>query len=269
MARIEEGGIFTQKVKALGVVAIMLMAATCLCFVATDDDTDAMNVDGEVTYIKTGESTTFTLTDHESALYYVAEFLNSNGVAPDSAISSSYASGQLTNSGDIYKKEIPVTCPSEADTYRMHVTFYKDSEKQEKCGEKSVPLKVVDPIVLTVTLNYTGNTDLEFKAYFKINGAKVDDSEQTVTVSAGSTQDVTYDYVVDSPSQTTYSLCTDDTTVSSVVSGLDTEKTFYTSQNDPTVTVILAVVVIIALVVALILILRKPVVNRGKPKGRR
>ena len=148
--------------------------------------------------------------------------------------------------------------------------FYdSNAEDANLLAEKNVPLKVVDAITLKFTLKNEGDSDIEFEAYFKINGEKVDLSVQTVTVPANGTKDVTYDYYVKDVEDTTYCLSTDSVAIHNSVTGLDEEKTFYAHDADYTVITTIVVIVLIILAVILFFVMRKPVVNRGKPKGRR
>ena len=257
--------------KALGVITLVMLGAA-FCCVLVNEDTDAatFDVEGSVTYCKTSDSVSFTLSGDE-AYYYVAEMISSNGSV------NTTKTGTLSSS--LLKSTVSVTAPSTAGSYYLKTTFYEDSTKETVIGEKKVPLKVVEAVTLTVTLSNSSLSDLSLDVYFIINGKKFDDSVKTVTVPAGTqsstgeitagTYDVTYDYVVENLGDTTYSLNTDSQLAASSLTGFGTEYHFYASDNDYTGMTVLVVIVLILIVIFIIHVYRKPVVNKGKPRGRR
>ena len=272
MGSIQEGGVHTQKVSAaLGIIALLMMGAFVCCpFVSdvsdADDVTATVNVEPTADFCGVSKTVKYTLSG-DGKYYYKVDLLNSSDVSSGSITSKS---DYLFGSGTSYKATISVTAPSVSGDYTFVAKFYtSDATDAELLAEKIVPLKVVDPITLKFTLKNEGDTAVDFTAYFKINGEKVDDSVQAVTVPANGTKDVTYDYYVKDVGDTTYCLCTDDAIVNNAISGLNEEKTFYAHDADYSMITTIVVIVLIVLLVILFFIMRKPVVNRGRPKGRR
>ena len=276
MDGIQEGGVHTQKVRVtMGVIALLMMGAL-ICCVSVADDSNAdtvVSVEASSDFCGVNSSysdtnlkkVTYTLSG-DASYYFEAKLLDSSGVS----------SGQLSpqtgslNSGTVPSRTVTVTAPLVSGDYTFNVKFYKDSaSKDTVLAEKSVPLKVVDPIVLKFTLKNDGESAVTFTAYYKINGVKAEDSSQSVTVDAGSTKDVTYNYYTRDVSDTKYSLETDDQIIKNSISGLGEEKTFYAHDADYTMIIALVVITLLILVVLAVFIRRKPVINKGKPKGRR
>ena len=276
MDGIQEGGVLTQKVRVtMGIIALLMMGALICCVSVSDvSDADAVvsieaSSDFAGVNASYSESTlnkvTYTLYG-DASYYYEATLLDSAGVSSGKI---SPQTGTLS-SGSAPSKAVTVTAPLVTGDYTFNVKFYTNSETKDIIlAEKDVPLKVVDPIVLKFTLKNDGESSVTFTAYFKINGEKVEDSSQSVTVGAGSTQDVSYKYYTRDVSDTKYSLETDDQIIKNSISGLSEEKTFYAHDTDYTVITALVVVTLLILFVLMVFIYRKPVINKGKPKGRR
>ena len=272
MDSIQEGGVHTQKVSAaLGIIALLMMGAFVCCpFVsdvsdADDEITATINVEAASDFCGVSKTVKYTLSG-DGSYYYKVDLLNSDDKSSGSLTSKS---GYLSGTGT-YTASTTVTAPSTSGDYTFTAKFYEsNAEDAALLAEKDIPLKVVDAITLKFTLKNEGDTDVDFTAYFKINGEKVDDSVQSVTVPANGTKDVTYDYYVRDVEDTKYCLCTDDAIVNNAISGLDEEKTFYAHDADYTVITTIVVIVLVILAIILFFIMRKPVVNRGKPKGRR
>lgn len=271
MALNQKGGVRTQKVKvALGITALFLLGAM-FCVMAVGDDSSAATFDAEadVTFCKTSSSVDMSFTG-DNNYYVVSEIIGGDGKVEASKTVTLYSSATMG-----YKGSLTLTAPENSGNYTIKNTFYKDSNKETLIGEKSLPLKVVDPITLKVTLQNTSSNDVKMTVYFVINGQKVDDSVQTITVSAAEsdgtpmTKEVTYDYIVKDVGDTRYCLQTDDQYVASQVSGFGVEKMFYAHDDDHTLVTALVVIAVILLLVLIVYVYRKPVVNKGKPKGRR
>lgn len=267
MVRRKKGGVHTQKVSiTLGIIALLMMGALVCCGTVAADESEevvTVNVVPESDFCGVSLSLDYVLSG-DSSYYFTVELLDSE----DSSVGTvSPGYGTLYGTGNTYT--ISVTAPSTAGDYRFVAKFYKDSTKEAVLAEKTVPLKVVEAIKLSFTLKNDGSSDVTFSAYFKINGEKVDDSTQTVTVQANNTKEVTYDYYVKDVSDTRYSLESDNEIVMSSIGGLGEEKTFYASDADYTMITTLVVVILVIMLVVLFFIYRKPVVNTGKPKGRR
>ena len=272
MGSIQEGGVHTQKViAALGIVVLLMMGAFVCCPLvsdssAADDETVAtINVEAASDFCGVSKTVKYTLSG-DGTYYYKVDLLNSEGVSSGSLTSKT---GYLYGSGT-YKSTVTVTAPSTSGDYTFVAKFYDSNAEDAKLlAEKNVPLKVVEAITLKFTLKNEGDSDVEFEAYFKIDGEKVDDSVQTVVVPANGTKDVTYDYYVKDVKDTVYCLSTDSVAIHNSVTGLDADKTFYAHDTDYTAITTIVVIVLIILAVILFFVMRKPVVNRGKPKGRR
>ena len=262
MARSKKGGVHTQKVSAaLGIIALLMLGAF-VCITADDSEATSVNVIPDTDFCGVSKKVNYTITSDESN-YYVLQLLDSKDA---SAGSVSPAKGTIGTSG---KVTVSVTAPSTSGDYTFVAKFYESSTSTEVLAEKKVPLKVVDPITLKFTLKNTGATDVTISTYFKINGEKVEDSISSVTITANGTKDVTYDYIVKDVTDTTYSLESDNVISGSGISGLSVEKKFYSSDSDYTVLTVISVIILVIVLIALLVVYRKPVVNKGKPKGRR
>ena len=258
-----------------------MMAAFLCCPYSSGDAGDenvyVINVVGDSDFC--GKNTSLTSSDAlkvkytlngDDRYYYSVDLLSSDDVSSGKI---DYSTGQLYSGTPCYRT-ITVTAPLESGDYRLVVSFYaSDDSKREGdvVAEKTVPLKVVDPIVLTFTLKNDGSSAVNFTTYFVINGEKVDDSEQEVSISANGTKDVTYNYYVKDVEDTKYYLDTDSSNIKSIVGGMgeDNTKTFYAHDSDYTVITTIVVVILVILAIILFFIMRKPVINKGKPKGRR
>ena len=271
MDGIQEGGVHTQKVSVtIGAIALLMMGAFMCCVLISDDsEAVTVNVEAETdfcgvnTSLSSSDATVvkYTLTA-DTTYYYKAVLL-------DSSETSSGKVSPDTGSVSSTSTQVKVTAPVTSGDYMFNVKFFSDSEMTVQVEEKNVPLKVVDPIVLKFTLKNGGSASVDVTVYFKVNGEKMDDSEQTVTVSAGGTQDVTYNYIVRDVADTTYSLESDQKIINESITGLGEEKRFYAHDNDYSVIMWLVIGVLVVLAVIMFIVYRKPVVNKGKPKGRR
>jgi hypothetical protein len=272
MARHEKGGVHTQKVSAILTVLMLLVTGTAFVIAVADQSADGAytNVEGSSTYSGVSKTTTFTLTG-DSDYYFTASLVNSSGTAQSSAVSPS--SGTLSSS--TYKYTVTVTAPSTSGQYYLKIVFYEDSTKATKISEKTAPLKVVDAIVLSATLKNTTETSLTMTVYFMVNGTKIDDSEQSVTVAAASdsstkgVKTVTYNYYTKDVGDFSFSLQSDDANVSEMVTGLGTTHKVYSSDDSYDFLTWFLAIVLVIMVIILVYIYRKPVVNTGKPKARR
>ncbi|MCQ2055872.1 MAG: hypothetical protein MJY64_00135 [archaeon] len=93
---------------------------------------------------------------------------------------------------------------------------------EEKDKEKDNNL-----VELTATIANKGCTDITFDAYFIINGQKINDSIQTINITAGGQTDFTYSYIQEGTEDITYSISTDDILILSA-SNFDKRDTFHT-----------------------------------------
>ena len=263
MAWNQKGGVHTQKLKTFGIIAALVLGMMFCCVIA--DDADAANSVSESQFAKTGNSVTFTLTG-DMNYYYTAVLTDGSGNEQSGAISSSDAKGSLGSSST---KEISVKAPSKAGDYTLTVKYYSDAEYESVVDTFTRNVKSVDPIVLKATVTNSGDSTMELHVYFVINGSKAENSDKTVKVEAGKSSDVTYEYVTENAEQFRYCIEADGYIDSSVIKGLGEEVTVYTSANDYTMITVLLVIIVVVMLVAMVLVLRKPVVNKGKPKARR
>lgn len=245
----------------------------CCVYAADDSNAEWADITSDDSFVGTGNTIKYTV-HGDQKYYYKAEIQTADGSTSalgSVSVASSYLTTTSTSGG--YYRTLTVTAPSTAGDYLLSVKYYgsDDSSYTTVLFEKKAPIKVVEPVVLSFTLKNNSSSDLSLKVYFVINGEKVTDSSgtQDITVTANSTKTVTYNYIVKDISNTTYKLCCDDSVLSGSVSGLDVEKKFYTSQTDYTWLTVLMVVVLVLFVILFIYVVRKPVVNKGKPKGRR
>ena len=238
-------------------------------FVLIADDTDATSfeVTSEKDWCQTGERFEFTVCGDKDAqdLKYSYVLYDSDGNKM-SGTSSSYDSDVSKN-----PREHSITVPKEAGNYRLVVTFM-DKDKNT-VAERVIPVKVVEPVTLSVTLFNPGDAKRTLNVYFVVNGERMEDSgKEAITIEPNSSKTVTYDYVVrDLGYSTTFYVEAADETLGGDVEGLGPEHshTFYTQQNNYTFIEVLVVIILLIVVIAAIWVYRKPIKNLGKPKSRR
>ena len=263
------------------VAAILMIGAFVCCPILSDaaaaDESYVVNVESSADYC--GVNTTLSGTNLNKVTYtlsgndeyhYKVELLDSDGKTVENVISDSAAKGQLSAG----KRSISVTAPLESGNYTFVAKFYGTTDTGmtgEPLAEKTAPLKIVDPIVLKYILKNEGTNAVTLSVYFVINGERVSDSAKDVTITAGGTQEVTYNYYVKDVEDCKYYLDTDSTFFKDVITGLgeDNTKTFYAHDSDYSLITTIVVVVLVIMGIILFFVLRKPVVNKGKPKGRR
>ena len=296
MGRIQEGGVLTQKVSmTIGAVALLMIGAFLCCPLMADttagEGVYVVNVEASADYCGVNSSLTgsdlnevvCTLSGNER-YYYKATLLNSDDVssgkinnittedaATKQVTPTDASSGQLDNSNN---RTVYVVAPLESGEYRLVVKFYGKNDSDmtgEVLAEKTVPLKVVDPVVLKFTLKNDSSNGVTFSAFFVIDGVKADKSVQSVTVPANGTKDVTYNYYMKDVKDSKYYLDTDSDYIKGIIKGMGEEntKTFYAHDADYTVITTIVIVVLVILAIILFFVMRKPVINKGKPKGRR
>ncbi len=241
------------------VAMIVAVAAVCCCFVGEDSDAATTNsVKISADYGKVSTDITFNLVGDKAYSYEIYWM--------DGETVKDKVTGVLD---EAFTAEKEITLPSDEGSYTYYIDYILDDEKK---WSDSVSIKAVKAITLKATVKNDGDTTVSMYVHFlvKKDGAatKVDGSEQLIDVEAGKSKDVTCEYVVKDVSDIEFCVTAGDTS-KGAVSGLDSWKTVYSSDNDYTaITVFLAIVVIIMLAVV-IWIARKPVVNTGKPKARR
>ncbi len=264
----EEGGVCTQKVNLTAIAVIMIAFTGIAGALVLADDASAVsfNIEMEEDYVKVSGSITYTVSWTDADDYkYEAILVDSDGEKVSSGISSG-SSGTCSDSG---ASDVVISAPSKAGDYRLKVTF--TNTETEETIVREAPLKVVDPIKLTVTLKNSGEAAQTLKVYFYINGEKMEDSGQEVTISGNGTKDVTYNYVVKDVKETKYYVDVEGSGMSGEVSGLgpNSVATYYTHANDFTIIEAILIIALILLLIGAIYIYRKPIKNYGRPKGRR
>ena len=273
------------------VAAVVLMAAFLIVPVGGVDG-DYYDINGEKNVIGTGDDADFQIvyTNHDyddpeaypdmnMSISYTASLKDSAGETVSNGVSPS--SGDLVSS---QAETLTVSAPDEAGNYTLKVEFEaevtytvvdeegEETEKTETVTRtEEYPVRVVEPIVLSVTLTNDSDLSLEsYGVYFKIDGEIVEDSYQTIDLDGRGTTTVTYDWVTDAGAGShTYALVAADGGNMAEISGLDVEHTFYIGDNDYTWMIALLVLVIVIVILVMVWVYRKPVKNYGKPKSRR
>jgi|LSQX01.1.fsa_nt_gb hypothetical protein len=261
MVRLQEGGVLTKKVIPALAIAFMLMAGGFLVL-AADDGTDAAatNVVGDRTYVETGKTVTFTLSG-VSGYTYEGSLIDSGG----NKVSSTSVSGTM-NSSSVNKT---ITAPSTAGSYRFHVMFF---DSGNLVSEVKVPIKVVDPIVLKVTLKNTGSVSVTADVFFVVDGNRMEGSDTTVTIPAGGTKEITYNFVVNNFSGNhRFYVDSESTGMIGPIEGIGSSYSvsFHAEDSSYSWLSYLMLIIVIVMILILIYVYRKPVKNYGKPKGRR
>lgn len=228
--------------------------------VAADESTTAPNINVIPDQDWCGVDRTLKCTLKGSDNYlFSASFLNSSN-SPSGTIYPS--SGRL--SGLSHDQSINIKAPLISGDYALEVKFFDD--KLELVGTKKIPIKVVDPIELKFTLKNNSNINVSLPIFLKIDGKKMEDNVQIVSIGANNTEDVYYHLFTKNVNNTGYSLEINDKaniTISNI------EKKFYTSDNNYFIIGIIAVTVLVIILMILLRIYQEPVRNTGKPRGRR
>ena len=196
-----------------------------------------------------------------------------NGVSP--------SSGDLDNGT---AQTLTVSAPDTAGRctlvveYTIEVSYTTvDENGDEVTNEETLnrteefPIRVVEPITLSVTLTNNTNTDLNgYGVYFYVNDERIEDSYTTVDLDEAGTTTVTYEWITDSGNgQYEFYVLPADGGNMVDIEGLGERHTFYIGDNDYTWMIALLVIVIILLIIVMVWVYRKPVKNYGKPKSRR
>jgi len=257
----------------------MLFAACAgICVMATEvDGAGTGSITGETNVVKTEGTLTYEIKFFESdssfstlEITYTAKLTNSSGTTQSSAVSPS--SGTLKNG---VSTELTITAPKTAGSYTLTVVFKETindgSATTSTTSTKSVVISVVKPITLSITLANNSNVDFtDFTVFFYVDGVKLENSDTLVTVAAGDSVTVTYDWVTDSLSDGKHVfkvVAAEDSLVK--VTGLDTEHSFYNGQSNYGLVSILMGIFLVILIIIAVYVYRKPVKNYGKPKARR
>ncbi len=272
-------------------VALVMMAAAMICLVPSDVEGSVYHdITTESNVIGTGDDAEFDIvynnTDYDGydnmnmSVSYTASLVDSNG--------NTVSSGVSPSSGDLdlgVAETLTVSAPDDAGTYRLIVEYevsvtYTETDDEGETEEVTVELDavqdtytiyVVEPITLSVVLTNGSELDLSsYGVYFVIDGERIDDSYQTITIATEGQVTVTYEWITlaSSGEHTFYLEAADEGNIVEI-EGLGEVHTFYIGDNSYTWLVVLLVVVIILLLVVMAWVYRKPVKNYGKPKSRR
>ena len=261
-------------IAAIAVFA-MMFAAGAIIF-ETSSNTEGANsyIHGDTSLVGVGDTLTYQvmyLADDgydTLSLTYTAVLNDSNG---DSAGSVSPSTGSLTNG---VESALTITAPSNAGTYTLVVTFSEVRDGNPAITTvKTQTVTVVNPIVLSATLTNNSNVDFtNFVVYFKVDGQLIEESKQLVSVAAGQTTTVTYDWIVESPSNGEHKfqvVAGSENLGSGQASFSGGEGMFYIGHSDYGLLNILIIILVIVIIIAAVYFYRKPVKNYGKPKSRR
>ncbi len=273
MGRNEEGGIHTQKLNTIMVAILLVLTAGLAMIVAESADGETHNITSDTNVVKVEGSETFTIffeedTEETIGIEFKAKLVNNNGETVSSGVSPS--SGSLDN-GE--KKDLEVEAPKGAGQYTLEVEYTVtigegDDAKESKYTDKKL-INVVEPVKLKAKIKVDGNVDLkDQEVYFKVDGKAIVGSEQLITVEAGKTKEITYDWVTMAPSAGGHKV-----QVAYMDGGeekiIGEESSFYGPSSSYTfLTGLMGVFFVILLIVAYY-VYRKPVKNFGKPKARR
>ena len=210
------------------------MMGAFMCCVLISDDSEAVTVNVEAETDFCGVNTSLSSSDATVVKYTLTADTTYyyKAVLLDSSETSSGKVSPDTGSVSSSSSKVTVTAPVTSGDYMFNVKFFSDSDMTVQVEEKNVPLKVVDPIVLKFTLKNEGSAAV----------------------------DVT---------DTTYSLESDQKIINESITGLGEEKRFYAHDSDYSVIMWLVIGALVVLAVIMFIVYRKPVVNKGKPKGRR
>lgn len=185
--------------------------------------------------------------------------------------------GTLTMSGGKGSISLTVNSQSKAGNYTLEFKTtetgtYSDGTEinnVERVGK--LPVKIVEPVTLTVTLENTSNVNIaDLGVYFYIDGNKIDGSLKTVDIEAGKTSEVTFDYTGELKSGK-HTFYVESSSANSNVSGLGEacSSTFYYDQGDYDYLNYIMGILLVVFIILCIWVFRKPVKNYGKPKARR
>ena len=271
----KEGGVLTKKVIAAVMVMSLVMTAALIMMPSEDVEGAQFDIIGGKTVFYPGEKLDagsddgiYLITD--SGIHrYEARVRDSSGSLRTGVVSP--ASGNIQSE---MVRELSITAPSVPGKYTLEVEFFETSSA-DKGFIKTYPIKVVQPIKLSVELRNNSKTNVTgLTVKFVVDGKEYDATTENtnITIPAEGTKTVTFDWVVDSPSggRHTFHLTTEFQGVAQAeLTGIGQEFSFYIGQDSNTwITVIVALITIV-LVIILIWVIRKPVKNYGKPKGRR
>lgn len=245
----------------LSVLSLIFVGGLFMMAAVDESYAEYMNVEPEDVYtVKTGGSIKYDASfyrgeDSSGSVMFQAYLTDSAGNKISGAISPS----SWSSSGD-NTRTLTITAPDSAGTYRVVVEYDGDDIE----GSSQALLKVVVPVTLSAEVTNSSDVAATTTISFLVDGKPVEDSETVVSnLQPGSSKTVTYEWVTTlGEGRHTYAAVTEDGTVIK-------EGEFYVGHNDYQWATIIMGLLFVILVIVLIYIVRKPVKNYGKPKGRR
>ena len=248
---------------------------------AEEADGAMFGIEGEKTLFGTGDVLEV---DADGGIYMVTDGSvyratakivdkNDKSVGSVSPSSRTFTSSDVGDDG-MARVGLKLTMPTTAGDYMLSVEFQMTSDSDSEKFTRTYPLKVVDPILLKITVKNTSTVNvvgLDFQ--FIIDGNAMEVTNKGVDIAADATSVVEYRWIVDNPrgGQHTYEVTvTGEDNIGRVnIEGLDKEFTFYIGQDNYSWLTIILVILLVILVIFAIWVVRKPIKNYGKPKGRR
>ena len=237
------------------------------------NDGAQFGIEGERTLFGVGENfeigDIFVVTDGDVYSASV-KIIDRDGKSAGSVSPSSITNSMFNNDP---KQQIKGTVPTKPGDYRLSVEFQMTSDSDGEKFTRTYPVRIVEPIVLTVSINNTSNVDVVLDFMFVIDGVEMEIKNENVSIKALESTPVTYNWVVDNPSsgKHTFELKAvgQDNINRLDVEGLDSEFTFYVGQDTYGWLTIIMVILLVILAIFALWVIRKPIKNYGKPKGRR
>jgi len=159
--------------------------------------------------------------------------------------------------------------PNAPGAYMLVAEFTYRIDGADVKVTRAIPVNIVAPIVLSVTLHNSGGEIAEMNVRFVVNGNPIEGSERPVTLRPGETKTETYNWVTGGLAPGKYTI-----TVEGEVGLVEgpihaSVSEFFVGQTSYTMIEAIVVVILIVLLIILVIIYRKPVKNLGKPKSRR
>lgn len=250
----------------LSVLSLILVGGLFMMSAVNESYAEYINVEPDDDFIvKTGGKITYIVPFYEGDvevdnILFQAYLTNSDGNKITGAVTPS--TWTLSGSGT---RTLTITAPESAGTYSVVVEYEgTDDDGAELKGSSQALLRVVVPITLTAEVTNSSNVAATTTVSFLVDGKRVEDSETAVNdLQPGSSKTVSYEWVTTlGEGRHTYAAVTEDGTVIK-------EGEFYVGHNDYQWATIIMGLLFVILVIVLIYIVRKPVKNYGKPKGRR
>ncbi|MCL2296173.1 MAG: hypothetical protein FWC29_03720 [Methanomassiliicoccaceae archaeon] len=262
-------------IAAIAVFALVFAAGATFLSDSSDVDGATSYIHGDTNVVKVRGMLTYQIEYFESEAFdtldisYTAVLKDSSGSAQTNAVSP--PSGTLTNGVEL---SLNIIAPSTAGKYTLQVTFIVKKDGGDQTSTvRTQTIRVVEPIVLNAVLMNNSNVDFtDFAVYFKVDGVLIEDSKTLVSVAAGKTNSVQFEWTVESLSNGKHKfqvVAGDENIGNSKTSFMGGEGTFYVGHSDYGLLNVLLAILLIVLILVVIYVYRKPVKNYGKPKSRR